>query len=497
MKYMKQKIILAALLFSIINLQAQITNGIRISFLTDSFTTAAQVNFINSHFDYVMTPVLSDTMRNKYSSVGLLLYRSIRGAWDDQLQFDWNFLDAHENMFCHSDSTIQDTCTRIETIYGSYLMDGGDIVSSTAPDAITHWINYYAITASHQVDSCDYDGLFMDSAGHKLNSDELEDTTKIPWDYSDSTWRDDRYVALNFVKSYLPNKLVIFNGLHSDNGADSSLYLTDGGMWEDFAYNCNTGDYKGVGGWWQAITCMQNNRDIARLILTVKKPGLINDTTARTFSVASYLLIVNDNTVLTLSDYSWSNHIQYFPEFNISLGTPTGDFYYNQDSLFIREFDDGMVLVNPFATSTKTYTLNQPYYKVTGTGGGIIDSNATYNGCLNYDSISGTVTIPPVSALILKNTMPSIIRHPDKDISFKTYPNPFNDNVKIEFSLPESMPVTVEIYDETGKRISTIVNHERLSGGKHVYEWNTLSSGIYYCIITVSGTKITEKIIRN
>jgi len=492
---MKQKIIFIFFLFSIINLQAQITNGIRISFLTDSFTTVAQVNFINNHFDYVMTPVLSDHMRNKYSSVGLLLYRSIRGTWKNQLQFDWNFIDAHENMFCHYDSVIQDTSTRIETIYRSYLMDGGDIVSSVSPDAITHWINYYAITASHQVDSCNYDGLFMDSAGHKLNGNELNDP--FPWDYSDSTWRDDRYVALNFVKSYLPNKLVIFNGLHSDNGADSSLYLTDGGMWEDFAYNCNTGNYKGVGGWWQAITCMQNNRDIAKLILTVKKPGLINNIAARTFSVASYLLIANDNTVLTLSDYLYSNYIQYFPEFNISLGTPTGDFYYNQDSLFIREFDDGIVLVNPFATSTKTYILNQPYYKVTGIGGGIINSNATYNGYLSYDSISGTVIIPPVSALILKNTRPNIIQRIDMDISLKTYPNPFNDNVKIEFSLPESIPVTVEIYNETGKRISTPINHERLSGGKHVYEWNILSSGIYYCTITISGTKITKKIIKN
>ncbi len=495
---MKAKIYLLFIIVFSLNMNAQIKTGIRISFLTNNFTTEEQEQFVNSHYDYVMTPVLSDEMRAKYDSVEILLYRSIRGTWDDNLQFDWNFITQNENMFCHWDSLIQDTSTRIKTKYYSYLMDGGDIVDSTDPNAMNHWINYYAVTASRQVDSCNYDGLFMDSAGHKLNKDELADTTQMPWDYSDSTWRDDRYVALSFVKSYLPDKTVIFNGLHSGNGADSSLHLTDGAMWEDFAYNCDSGDYKGVGAWWAAITSMQENRDIAKLILTVKKPGLIDNDTARTFSVASYLLIQNENTVLTLSDFSLSSYIQYYPEFQIDLGEPTGDYYTTPDSLFVREFSDGLVIVNPFSDATKTYDLSQTYYKIQGVGGGIIDSLGNYDGFLSYDSVAGTLTLPPVSAYILKDSLSAQIFVAENNFEIITYPNPFDNQLIIEFDVPSETFATIKITDISGKEVARPLNAQKMSSGKHILQWeaNNLVSGVYYCTLITESGKSTRKIIK-
>jgi hypothetical protein len=444
-----------------------------------------------------MTPVLSQEMRDKYPSVELLLYRSIRGAWADTSQFDWNHINAHENMFCHSDSSVQDTSTRIQTIYDSFLMDGGDIVSASTPDATDHWINYYAVTASEQVYRYNYDGLFMDSAGHKLNSDELDDP--MPWDYSSDMWRDNRYRDLSFVKSYLTDKLVIFNGLHSDNGADSSLTLTDGGMWEDFIYNCNTGEYKGTGNWWQAITCIQNNRNIAKLILAVKKPGLKTNDTARIFAVASYFLITNDNVLLTLSDYTFNNYIQYYPEYDISLGNPVSDFHMLSDSLFLRTFENGLVLVNPFTENTKTYELNRPYFKVTAIGGGIIDSAANYNGHLTYDSINGLISIPPVSALILKDTIETnTINKVNKNtFSFKLSPNPFIDELFIQFKLNKISNVSIDIYDLNGRKIKTLLKNKTLTANKYKYIWKTnVKKGNYLCVLSVDGRRTTKKILK-
>ncbi len=484
---------------SLLNLNAQIKNGIRISFLTDNFTTEAQENFINTHFDYVMTPVLSDEMREKYDSVSLFLYRSLRGTWPDTLQFDWNFITTNENMFCHYDSTDQSSNTRILTKYGSYLMNGNDLVSDTASDALNHWINYYAVTASQQVDSFNYDGLFMDSAGHKLDPDELADSTQMPWDYSDSAWREMRYADIAFVKAYLPDKTVIFNGLHSQNGADSSLHLCDGGMWEDFAFNCDNGNYKGVGTWWQAITCMQDNRDFAKLILTVKKPGLNRDTNARIFSVASYLLIENENTILTLSDYDSASYIQYYPEFQIDLGNASDDFYYNEDSVFIREFENGLVLVNPFSDETKTYELPKTYYKVSPVGGGTIDSSANYNAYLSYQEISGSVTLPPVSAIILKDTaVENIVKTKINNYSLKTYPNPFDNNITIEFNLTKKSKATLIISDENGKTVKTIISKKKLQAGNHSFSFNTssLPKGLYICTLKTNSIRISQKVLK-
>jgi len=215
----------------------QIFKGVRVSYsITDE-----QVDFINTHFDFVLTPFLSNQIRESFQKPELFLYRSIQGTWTDFNQFDWNHINSNENMFCHSDSADQSQSTRILTIWDSWLMDGKDLVDSLAADAMNHWVNYYAVTASDQVHTYDYDGLFIDSAGHKLGEGAVNGI--MPWDYSPDTWRDGRYAALSFIKTYLPDKKVIFNGLHSGNGADSSLSLTDGGMWEDFVYDINDGSY--------------------------------------------------------------------------------------------------------------------------------------------------------------------------------------------------------------------------------------------------------------
>ena len=246
MKKITSTLIIVILLSSYSYCQ-QILNGIRVSY----YVTDAQIGFINQHYDYVITPYLSDEIRNKITTPKLLLYRSIQGVWENFTQFDYNFINSNENMFCHSDSLIQDTSTRILTIWGSLLMDGNDFVDPQSSDAMNHWINYYAVTASGQVITFSYDGLFIDSAGHKIGPGALYGI--MPYNYSDTAWRTGRYAALAYIKSQLPDNLVIFNGLHSDNGADSSLYFTDGGMWEDFTYDINDGHYKGVNQWLKAI----------------------------------------------------------------------------------------------------------------------------------------------------------------------------------------------------------------------------------------------------
>ncbi len=493
---------LSLLLFMNIAAQAgNILKGVRISYnITDD-----QIHFIDNHFDYVMTPFLSEKIRQSIQKPKLLLYRSIQGTWEGFDQFDWAHIDSNENMFCHSDSANQSRETRILTRWNSWLMDGNDLVDSTSADAMNRWVNYYAVTASSQVYSYDYDGLFIDSAGHKLGESAVFGI--MPWDYSPDAWRDGRYAALQFIKSYLPDKTVIFNGLHSDNGADSSLSLTDGGMWEDFVYDVDNGTYKGEKKWWDAIQCMQNNHDDSYLVLVVKKPGLTGDIQARIFSVASYLLISNENVVLSLSD--WDNHtsLQYYPEFEISLGEPLGDFFMREDSLFIREFEQGTVMVNPSASATRTYNLTADYYKIVPIDGGFVDASGNYDGYLSYEKISGEIEIPPVSGLILKDSLATTV---EKNISAQirgfelsqNYPNPFNPETVIKYQLPVASKLTIKIYNILGNEIRTLVDGKQ-PAGSHSAIWDgrnnsgkSVSSGIYfYRIIVNDEFKQTKRML--
>ncbi len=67
-------------------------------------------------------------------------------------------------------------------------------------------------------------------------------------------------------------------------------------------------------------------------------------------------------------------------------------------------------------------------------------------------------------------------------VLYPSYPNPFNQSVAIEFYLPESVMVSMDIYDQRGRRIETLVRN-LMASGTHRVTWNAgnLSSGIYIC----------------
>ena len=477
-----------------------VLKGIRISYIISD----SQIAFIDSHYDFVMTRFLSPDIRNKIQHADLYLYRSIQGYKKEWYYFDWDHLNAHENMFCHTDSANQTSDTRITTIWETLLMNGRDMVDKNAADAMNHWINYYAVTSSTQVHDYDYDGLFIDSAGHILKSSWMKDG-ELPWDYNADSCRVARQRSLKFIKSYLPDKMVVFNGLHSDNGADSSLTFTDGGMWEDFAYDINTGDYKGVGNWWKAITYMKNHRDSSYLVLVVKKPGLMNDMQARIFSVASYLLINDQNVVFSMYDYAFNTSVQYYPEYEIDLGQPEGDFIMTSDSLIVREFEKGYVAVNPFASESKTLMLEKTYYKIVPEGGGFVDSLGHWDGKLTYEEVKGTIELPPVSALILKDSLAVGIAQPSpfpKELSLaQNYPNPFNPSTTIAYRLVNSSWVSIDIYDIHGRLVKNLL-HGRQQAGYHTLKWDgtdvqgkSLSSGIYFYRLKANKREVTKRML--
>ena len=487
---MKRIIFLSLILFINTTVFAgNILKGVRISYnITDN-----QIQFINEHFDFVMTPFLSHEMRSSIQKPKLLLYRSIQGTWTDFNQFDWEHINSRENMFCHSDSANRLPETRILTIWNSWLMDGTDLVDSAAADAMDHWVNYYAVTASTQVYLYDYDGLFIDSAGHMLSEGAVNGV--MPWDYNANTWRDGRYKALSFIKSYLPDKTVIFNGLHSDNGADSSLSFTDGGMWEDFVYNIDDGSYKGAKKWLSAIQCLQAHNKSSDLVLVVKKPGLVQDTQARIFSVASCLLVSSPHVALALADWSHQRTVQYYPEYEISLGEPRGNYTVRKDSLFIRKFDNGLVIVNPLDAASRTFSLPGTYYRIVPVGGGPVGDDGFYDGALKYEAVSGVVNIPPVSGLILTDSpstgIASSYLKPEGFSLAQNYPNPFNSTTTIRFTIPQTEFVTLKLFNIAGKEVATLVNEEKQPGSYKVnFDASGLSDGVYLYILT-AGTHIS------
>ena len=64
---------------------------------------------------------------------------------------------------------------------------------------------------------------------------------------------------------------------------------------------------------------------------------------------------------------------------------------------------------------------------------------------------------------------------------FEPYPNPFNAQITIEFSLPLKDVMTIKVHDISGGEVRSIV-HGIFDSGEHKVHWNAsnLSSGIYF-----------------
>ncbi len=81
------------------------------------------------------------------------------------------------------------------------------------------------------------------------------------------------------------------------------------------------------------------------------------------------------------------------------------------------------------------------------------------------------------------------------------YPNPFNPETSISYSLPKSSTVTIEVYNAKGQLIRTLVNETR-AAGNHNIVWNgtdnnnhPVSSGIYFYKMRSDSYVSTKKMV--
>jgi len=83
----------------------------------------------------------------------------------------------------------------------------------------------------------------------------------------------------------------------------------------------------------------------------------------------------------------------------------------------------------------------------------------------------------------------------------QNYPNPFNPSTVIDFSIASEGVVSLNIYDITGRLVSTLVNGN-LSVGYHSIAWNgvddngmSVSAGIYIYALQTEASSITRKMV--
>jgi len=83
------------------------------------------------------------------------------------------------------------------------------------------------------------------------------------------------------------------------------------------------------------------------------------------------------------------------------------------------------------------------------------------------------------------------------ETGLQIYPNPFSDELTINYTLPVSSYTKIDIHNSTGEKIKELFS-KLLSEGKHVYNWKAkdLPPGIYFIRLQARNDFITKKIIK-
>ncbi len=77
-------------------------------------------------------------------------------------------------------------------------------------------------------------------------------------------------------------------------------------------------------------------------------------------------------------------------------------------------------------------------------------------------------------------------------------PNPFTNQTRIEFSIPESAAVILEITDATGRPLERLIDAQ-MTQGEHSAVWDGtgFAPGVYFYTLYANGQLLTKKMIKN
>ncbi|MEN9839822.1 MAG: hypothetical protein RL177_1301, partial [Bacteroidota bacterium] len=123
----------------------------------------------------------------------------------------------------------------------------------------------------------------------------------------------------------------------------------------------------------------------------------------------------------------------------------------------------------------------------------------TYTGKWNVTAQVGEFVVfgENPNAISIRRIVNTSIEEPETPLSFalgQNYPNPFNPSTSIQFSLPETANVTLNVYTITGQLVATLVNEVRPAGVYNVsFDASTLASGVYIYRINAGGFTDTQK----
>ena len=142
--------------------------------------------------------------------------------------------------------------------------------------------------------------------------------------------------------------------------------------------------------------------------------------------------------------------------------------------------------------ANNNYLMHFIYLWDTNPGGSLASPSETdFSECAwLYSMVDITPYLPPVGISPTSENLANDFR------LGQNYPNPFNPSTTIKFNLPRTTEVTLEVFNNLGQKVATLVNGQLNAGDHEVeFERSNLSSGIYFYRLTVDNVSQKRKMV--
>jgi hypothetical protein len=294
----------------------------------------------------------------------------------------WNEVNAHEDWFVHDNSG-----NRVINTYwwGWYLMN----VSSG-------WRDSFVQQANNILNSPYVDGIYGDDVLNEIRwtieagvfsdatTNVVLEQTDFPASYLNN-WKSDMVVFLNYVESHITSsKLFIINSEERTTNVFLTQSDVDGKMGEGFAEAPTKANLI------EHIDGMIRDSATGKIFISESNAASPYALTNRSveFCYAATLLGMNGDQCYFGYNYGqyygYEQGANYMPTLVENLGNPSGAYYQSQ-SVYMRNFANGRVLLNP---SDASHAVNL--------GGNYQLSNGTIVSSITLDPWSGEILLSHV-----------------------------------------------------------------------------------------------------